>query len=105
MEKIVQIQWTAPTMEEARLIARQLVEKRLVACANIIPNVESIYSWEGNLETSQEVKVFLKTRSSLYRQVRDFIQTHCSYKVAEISEIFFGQGNPSYFDWVLSSTD
>ena len=103
MNGIVQIQWTAPSLEEARKISTQLVSQRLVACANLIPSVESIYLWKGALETAQEVKVFLKTHRELFPQIRDFIQKNCSYEVPEISCLAFEEGNTAYFEWILGS--
>lgn len=102
--KIVQIQWTASSYEEARRIATELVQNRFVACANLIAPVESIYLWNGVLEVSQEVKVILKTEGRLFNQVRDYILKNGSYEVPEISMISLDLGNSAYFDWVLSST-
>ena len=104
MKGFIQIQWTAPSLEEARRIARMLVIEKLVACANLISGVESIYLWKGQLETSQEVKVYLKTRAELFARVRNLIQQNCSYEVPEISQIQFDDGNPPYIEWVESST-
>ena len=102
--RFVQIQWTAPSLEEARRVATLLVKEKLVACANLIPHVESIYLWKGELEQCHEVKVFLKTRGDLFPQVQEHIKNNCSYEVPEISQIAFDDGNPAYFDWVASST-
>ena len=103
MTKIVQIQWTASSLVEAQKVANQLVINRLVACANFFP-VESIYLWEGKLQTSNEIKVLLKTRHDLFQKVRDFILQNATYEVPEISLIEFQDGNPLYMDWVMSST-
>lgn len=94
------ILWTCATLEEARRICRELVEKKLVACANIIPHVESIYFWEGTVENGNEAKVFLKTLDSHFEQVRDYIKEHCSYDVPEVSKIAIDAGNPDYLNWV-----
>jgi periplasmic divalent cation tolerance protein len=97
---IVLILWTCATLEEARRICRELVEKKLVACANIIPHVESIYIWEDKVESGSESKVFLKTLDFHFELVRDYIKEHCSYAVPEISKIPIDSGNPDYFRWV-----
>ncbi len=104
MNNIVQIQWTAPSMEEARAIATELVSLRLVACANLVPSIKSIYLWKGSLETTREVKVFFKTPKRLFSQVEAFIKEKCSYEVPEISYISFEGGNVTYFEWVLASS-
>jgi periplasmic divalent cation tolerance protein len=100
-DEIVQIQWTCANFEEAKKISSSLVQEGLVACANLIPNIESIYIWQGQLETSKEVKVLLKTRKKQFEAVQAYIKSHCSYEVPEISMIAFSKGNPSYFHWVL----
>lgn len=97
---VVLILWTCATLEEARRICHELVEKKLVACANIIPHVESIYLWEDKVESGNESKVFLKTLDSHFQQVRDYIREHCSYDVPEVSKITIDAGNPDYLRWV-----
>ncbi|HSX04190.1 MAG TPA: divalent cation tolerance protein CutA, partial [Rhabdochlamydiaceae bacterium] len=57
MSKFIYINWTCRNLEEARKVARHLIEKKLVACANIIPHIESLYLWNDKIETDQEVKV------------------------------------------------
>mgnify|MGYP006415254769 CR=1 FL=1 len=61
MGQLVQIHWTCGSLDEARKVSRFLVQERFVACANIIPWVESVYMWEGELHTDQETKVIFKT--------------------------------------------
>jgi len=100
---MIQIIWTAANLEEARKVARALLEKRWVACANIIPFVESIYIWEEKVETAQEVKVFFKTREEKYSLVKEYIQANCSYDIPEISKLIIDESNPSYEDWILKS--
>ena len=97
---VVLILWTCATLEEARRICRELVEKKLIACANIIPHVESIYFWQEKVETGNESKVFLKTLESHFELVKDYIKAHCSYEVPEVSQICIDHGNPDYFRWV-----
>lgn len=96
----VLILWTCANNEEAHRICHELVEKRLVACANILPQVESIYFWGGKVETGNEVKVFLKTLDTHYPAVSDYIKEHCSYDVPEVSKISIDAGNPDYVDWL-----
>jgi len=96
----MQIQWTAPSLEEARRIARVLIEIRLAACANLIPGVESIYTWEGKLETAQEVKVILKTTPERAFEVEAYIQKHCSYETPEISVFAADRVNEPYLEWI-----
>lgn len=98
------ILWTCANIEEARRICQSLVEQKLVACANLIPQIESIYFWEGKIESSNEVKVFLKTLDSHFENVKEHIKKHCSYEVPEISKILFDGGNSEYFSWIEKTT-
>jgi periplasmic divalent cation tolerance protein len=94
------ILWTGATREEARRICYELVDKRFVACANIIPHVESIYLWDESVESANEVKIFLKTMDLHFERVRDYIKEHCSYDIPEVSKILIDAGNPHYIQWL-----
>ena len=76
MERYIQIQWTAASLEEARKICMGLVEKRLVACASIIPQVESIYRWENKIHTSTEAKAYCKTSDGKFLEVQSLSLIH-----------------------------
>lgn len=96
----VQIQWTCNNIEEARKISQELVKKKWVACANILPHVESIYYWNGKIAEDSEVKVFFKTRDEYFVKILDYIIQHGSYDVPEISKIPILEGNPEYIRWL-----
>lgn len=97
---MILILWTCATLEEARRICRELVEKKWVACANIIPHVESIYFWQEKVETGSESKIFFKTTQDRFESVKNYIKEHCSYEVPEVSQIHIDDGNADYFRWV-----
>lgn len=99
----IEISWTSGSLDEARKISRRLVEEKLVACAQIIPWIESIYIWNDQLETSQESKVTFKTTLDLYELVSKTIREHCSYEVPEILYRTIDGGNTAYLDWVTGS--
>ncbi|NGX54630.1 MAG: Divalent-cation tolerance protein CutA [Chlamydiae bacterium] len=98
----VQIYWTCGSIGEAREIACYLVENHLVACANIIPNVESVYLWKEKLESGAEVKVIFKTREEKFEAVKETILQRCSYDVPEILQVPITDGHQPYLDWVAS---
>ena len=81
-------------------VASALIEKRLVACANLVPHVESIYRWEGEIETDKEVKVLLKTKSDLVEKVIAYVEAHASYDVPAILVFPILEGNTNYLDWL-----
>lgn len=103
MNKFVYINWTCRNLEEARKISRVLIEKKLAACANIIPQIESTYLWKGTIETDQEVKVIFKSRDEHFQQIRIYIEQNGSYEVPEVSKIYLDEINPSYLAWLNES--
>lgn len=97
---MIYIFWSCRDLSEAKKIIGLLLEKRLIACASIIPQIESMYRWEGKIEESQEVKVILKTLEVRFQAISELIQAQSSYKVPEILQVSVTQGNASYLDWV-----
>ena len=73
-----------PDASTAQAIAREIVEKRLAACVNILPAVQSIYHWQGQLESANEVTLLIKTSQALYSTLQTEIQTLHPYEVPEI---------------------
>ncbi len=107
MSELIEIHWTSGSIDEARRVCQYLVQERLVACAQIIPWIESIYLWDGKLDTSQESKVFLKSSKELFDRVRQVIEENCAYDVPEITATAISLCNPSYQEWLettVSST-
>jgi periplasmic divalent cation tolerance protein len=102
--KLIQIQWTCGSIDEARKVARYLVQERYVACANIIPWVESIYMWDNQLNTEQETKVIFKTRPERFDAVKEVILKNTAYEVPEITAIPIEQVNDQYLAWLEEST-
>ncbi len=96
---------TAGSEEEARKIARALVERRLAACVNIVPQIESIYRWEGKVEEAQEWLLVIKTTGAAFDRVRDAIKELHSYEVPECICISIENGSPDYLKWIGESVD
>ncbi|MFZ0564639.1 MAG: divalent-cation tolerance protein CutA [Chlamydiales bacterium] len=103
-ETYIQVYWTCPSLDEARKVSRYLVQKRLVACANIIPWVESIFRWKDQLDTGQETKVIFKTKSECFEDVKKVILKKSKYEVPEILKVPITGGNEAYLDWIDKST-
>ncbi len=74
---------TAGSEDEARKIARHLVENQLAACVNIVPQIESIYRWQGKVESSREWLLIVKTTAAKFPAVRDAFQHQHSYELPE----------------------
>jgi periplasmic divalent cation tolerance protein len=94
---------TWPDVESARKAARTLVEEQLAACGNILPGVESIYRWQGAVETSTEVLVLFKTTLVRYAQLETRIKALHTYEVPEIIALPVADGLPAYLHWVEAS--
>jgi periplasmic divalent cation tolerance protein len=102
-QKILLALSTFPDVETARRIANQLVEEKFVACANILPGVESIYRWKGNIETGNETLVFFKLSEDRQSAFQDRLRSLHPYKVPEIICIEIDNGLPDYLRWVASN--
>jgi periplasmic divalent cation tolerance protein len=94
---------TAGSEEEAQKIARHLVEHQLAACVNVVPRVESIYRWQGKVESSQEWLLLIKTSAEYFPRVRDAIRELHSYELPECIAIAIEDGSSEYLDWLANS--
>lgn len=90
-------------LETARKTARTLVEERLAACANIVPQVESVYRWQGKIENNTEVIVIFKTTRECYPQFEQRLHALHPYEVPEIVALDIEAGLPAYLTWVAES--
>jgi len=94
---------TAGSEDEARSLARHLVEHQLAACVNIIPRIESIYRWQGKVESSQEWLLLIKTTAERFPAVRDAIRELHSYELPECVALTIEDGSPDYLQWLADS--
>lgn len=95
---------TCATLEEARKIARAVVEKRLAACVNIVTHaVESFYTWEGKLENASEYLLLIKTTAARLSELQDEILALHSYDTPEFIVLSITAGSESYLTWLQDS--
>jgi periplasmic divalent cation tolerance protein len=94
---------TFPDAGHARTIGTKLVEEQLAACVNLIPSVESIYRWQGVVETSAEVLTIFKTTASAYTAFEKRLRDLHPYEVPEIIALKPDQVAPAYASWVMDS--
>jgi periplasmic divalent cation tolerance protein len=94
---------TAGSEDEARKIARHLVERQLAACVNIVPQIESIYRWQGKVESSQEWLLLIKTTAEKFPAVRDALRELHSYELPECIAISVEDGSAEYLQWIEDS--
>jgi len=89
---------------EARKIGRSVVEKKLAACANIVPVVESIYRWKGKVERAREVLVLMKTTTSRLTQLEREVKRLHSYDLPEFVVLPIAAASKEYLAWISAST-
>ena len=94
---------TAGSEDEARKIAQHLVERRLAACVNIVPQIESIYRWEGKVESSREWLLVIKTTAEKFGSVRSEIKELHSYELPECIALAIEDGSKEYLKWICES--
>ncbi len=94
---------TCPSEAEALQIARVLLERRLVACVNILPQMRSVYRWEGKVETASEHLLLIKTVSSRFEELRSAIVDLHSYDVPEVLALPVSDGTEKYLAWIRES--
>lgn len=95
---------TAPDQETATLLAKSLVEQRLAACVNILPQATSVYEWEGKLELTGEALLLIKSTRDNYTKVETALRAQHPYELPEILAVPVEQGLQGYLDWVERCT-
>ncbi len=94
---------TFPDVETARRIAMVLVEKKLAACVNLCPGIESIYSWEGKVEKATEILGIIKTTPERYAALEVEVKAQHPYDVPEVLALPVGAGAEGYLNWIKTS--
>ena len=94
---------TAPDAKTARRLAQAALRARLIACANLIPKIESHYWWQGKIERSSEVLLILKTNKANLAKLEKVILSEHPYDTPEFLVLSLQNGNRRYLDWLQSS--
>lgn len=94
---------TCGSVDEARTIARGLVESRLAAGAQLIP-IDSVYRWQGEIVEDTEVLVLAKTRRDRFDAVLSMVEASHSYEVPPILMLEMDAANQPYLDWIDENT-
>ena len=101
---MIVVYMTASSKEEAEIISKVLVEERLVACANILPAHSSLYWWDGEVESAQEVAVIFKSRPELFDKIESKIKELHSYDVPCIVSWSIEKGHVPFLEWIQAET-
>ena len=99
------VQITTATEEEGYSIAELLLNKRKAACVNIVPRVDSLFRWQGKLDSAQESLLIVKARASLVPEIVEIVKGAHSYDVPEIIALPIISGNEDYLKWIDSEVE
>jgi len=91
---------TVPTRDEAQMISQLLVGERKAACVNIVSQIDSIFWWEGKIDSEKECILVVKTKASLLDEVTNMIKQAHSYEVPEVIAMPIIGGNEDYLKWL-----
>jgi periplasmic divalent cation tolerance protein len=94
---------TCEGKEQAAALAAALVEGKLAACVNVLPGIQSCYTWEKKLTWSEEVLLLIKTTKSRFTQMQEKILEMHTYEVPEIVGVEIEDGLDKYLDWIQTS--
>ena len=102
-EESILVLSTFPDADTVRRVARVLVEEKLAACVNILPQIESIYRWKGAVETASEVLALIKSTTWKYQLLEARIRELHPYEVPEIVSLRIDSGHTDYLRWIEQS--
>ena len=94
---------TAGSDSEAKRIATELVERKLAACVNVVPRIQSIYRWQDKVETAEEFLLIIKTVKARLEAVQSAIRELHSYELPECIAIEIEGGSVEYLNWIADS--
>jgi uncharacterized protein involved in tolerance to divalent cations len=94
---------TAGSADEAERLANMLVEKRLAACVQILPQIQSIYLWQDKIERQPEILLLVKTLPSKFVELEKEVRAHHSYETPEILAVPIKAGSEAYLEWLRST--
>lgn len=91
---------SCPDRATAERLAQGMVAAELAACVNILPDIRSVYRWQGRVEQADEVQLFIKTCRAAWPRLEQFIQQEHPYEVAELIGVPITAGLPAYLTWL-----
>ncbi|GJN30510.1 hypothetical protein PR202_gb18822 [Eleusine coracana subsp. coracana] len=95
---------TVPNREAGKKLSQSIISEKLAACVNIVPGIESVYWWEGKVQTDAEELLIIKTRESLLNALTEHVKANHEYDVPEVISLPITGGNTKYLEWIKNST-
>ncbi|CAK8568212.1 unnamed protein product [Lathyrus sativus] len=95
---------TVPNKEAGKKLSESIVKEKLAACVNRVPGIESVYLWEGKIQTDSEELLIIKTRQSLLEALTEHVKSNHEYDVPEVISLPITGGNLKYLEWLKEST-
>ncbi|XP_062201575.1 protein CutA 1, chloroplastic-like [Phragmites australis] len=95
---------TVPNREAGKKLAGSIISEKLAACVNIVPGIESVYWWEGKVQSDGEELLIIKTRESLLDALTEHVKANHEYDVPEVIALPIKGGNLKYLEWLKNST-
>ncbi|KAK1432271.1 hypothetical protein QVD17_09166 [Tagetes erecta] len=95
---------TVPNKEAGKKLAASIVKEKLAACVNRVPGIESVYLWEGEIQTDSEELLIIKTRESLLNALTEHVKANHEYEVPEVIALPITGGSVPYLEWLKNST-
>ncbi|KAF5790052.1 putative divalent ion tolerance protein, CutA [Helianthus annuus] len=95
---------TVPNKEAGKKLAASIVKEKLAACVNRVPGIESVYLWEGEIQTDSEELLIIKTRESLLNALTEHVKANHEYDVPEVIALPITGGSIPYLEWLKNST-
>ena len=96
---------TAPNLKTARTLAKAMLSAKLIACANLVPQIESHYWWQGKIESDAEVLLVFKTQKSKLAALEKLILARHPYDTPEFLVLSLTAGSKKYLDWLAAVTE
>jgi periplasmic divalent cation tolerance protein len=101
--KFAVVMVTAPDLKTARVLAKAALRARLVACANLVPKIESHYWWQGKIETSAEVLIIFKTQKTRLAALEQLVLARHPYNTPEFLVLSLNAGSQKYLHWLAAN--
>ncbi|KAJ4701425.1 Protein CutA chloroplastic [Melia azedarach] len=95
---------TVPNKEAGKKLAESIVKEKLAACVNRVPGIESVYEWNGEVQTDSEELLIIKTRQSLLEALTEHVKANHEYDVPEVIALPITGGSQEYLEWLKNST-